>query len=191
MCRTCAKPISILYPALELLTVVLMTTLYLRVPHYYFFGYFIFFSALLITIRSDIETMYISRYVTIYLLPVGYALSAFGLLPLDYAQSIIGSLFGYFLLYTIENAFFWCTGKHGLGRGDAELLALVGAFCGMTGCWVTLCVSSIVGSVIGIAYLALTGASRTTRIPFGPFLALGACSFVLFQQELITLLFRV
>jgi len=95
MCRTCHTSISLLYPFIELLTLIILSTLYYYVPSDYFFGYFILISALIVTIRSDLETMLISRYVTLCLVPFGLLFSALGLLPISLTESIVGSFVGF------------------------------------------------------------------------------------------------
>jgi len=78
-----------------------------------------------------------------------------------------------------------------MGEGDFDLLFLIGAFTGIIGCWATITIGSMIGSIVGIiniAYLRLsttnTDASLTTKIPFGPFLALGAILYVMLQKQL-------
>lgn len=173
-CRYCENPISILYPCIEVLTAVLMTFLVILVPTHYIPAYFILFSALIVTIRSDFETMLISQYMTIFIVPVGFFCSYFGLLPLSLWQSITGTLFGYAFLWSIAHLFLLLTGKRGMGDGDFELLALIGAFLGITGAWYSLMIGSIAGSLTGLAMIWLGKAGRNTKIPFGPFLALAA-----------------
>jgi leader peptidase (prepilin peptidase) / N-methyltransferase len=67
--------------------------------------------------------------------------------------------------------------QRGMGPGDAKLGLLLGAFCGYLGSpgyvVVALFASFLLGGLISIAVL-LTGGSRKTALPFGPFLALGA-----------------
>jgi len=187
-CRYCKKPISFLYPLIEILTMTTFLTFWCIIPHYHI-AYFFFFSALIVTIRTDIETMLISRYVTVFLIPLGMAFAAFGFLPINLANSIAGTLLGYGSLYTVSKVFFRLTGKEGIGQGDLELLAFVGSFIGFAGCWVSLFLGAIIGSISGIAYIILLGKSKEMRIPFGPFLALGAILYVLFQEQLLFFLF--
>ena len=59
---------------------------------FYWPAYIFFFSALIITIFTDLEELVISRYVTLYLVPVGWALSMFKLLPISPTESILGSI---------------------------------------------------------------------------------------------------
>jgi len=175
-----------LYPFIELLTTVLLSLLYVYVPTHYFFAYFIFFSALIVTIRTDIETMLISRFVTLFLIPFGFLLTIFNLLPINLTESVIGTITGYLFLLIISTLFEKITGKTGIGQGDLDLLAFIGAFTGIAGCWASLTIGSIFGSLFGIIYLFLLNYPRDTKIPFGPFLAFGAISFVLLHDFIFT-----
>ena len=181
-CRACKKAISWLYPFIELLTVFIMTALSIYVLPQYQPAYFIFFSALIVTIRTDLEKMLISRYVTLFLAPLGWLLAFFDLIPISITQSIMGTLFGYLFLLSIALFFSKLMGKEGMGQGDLELLAFIGSFIGIWGCWISLLLASMIGSIFGICYLLSTRQRSSIKIPFGPFLALGAIIFVLFQN---------
>lgn len=76
-----------------------------------------------------------------------------------------------------------------MGEGDAELLAFIGAFIGPLGIWVTLTLASIVGAMVGVFYMSIFKQKRTIAIPFGPFLALGAMTYALFENNLFSLIF--
>jgi leader peptidase (prepilin peptidase) / N-methyltransferase len=177
-----------LYPIIELLTAGIVSALYIFIPHQYFLGYFIFSSALIVTIRSDIEIMMISRFMTLFLIPVGCMLSTFDLLPITFIESTLGALFGYVSLLSIAQIFYWATGKQGLGQGDIDLMAFIGSFTGIAGCWATLLIGSMSGSFFGIIYILIYKPGLHTRIPFGPFLAFGALSFIFFQQQIMPLI---
>ncbi len=186
-CRQCRRPISYLYPAIECFTALSMSALFFSVPLHYFPLYFLFFSALIVTLRSDLETMLISRFVTIYLIPLGPIGSMLGLLPITMRESMLGCMLGYAILYCTAALFTKYSGKEGIGQGDFDLLAFIGAFIGPFGAWFTLLSGSLIGSCIGICYL-LVCKPDNRRLPFGPFLALGAMGYVLFQQRIIDLL---
>jgi leader peptidase (prepilin peptidase)/N-methyltransferase len=185
-CRFCKQPISVLYPFIELLTALTLTALYLLVPTSYFAAYALFFSALIVTIRSDLETMLISRYMTLFLIPIAISCAALGMLPISIQESFLGSVTAYLFLYTIIVAFRYLTGKDGMGYGDLELLACIGTFLGVIGWWISLMIGSITGSIVGIIYMIATKKDRTVKIPFGPFLALGAMIATVAQQQLIS-----
>lgn len=165
-----------------------MVGLYLYVPLHYFLAYAVFFSALIVTIRSDLETMLISRFVTIYLMPLGWIFSFCNLLPITIGTSILGTIIGYAILFGIGKIFYLVTHKEGIGQGDLELLAFIGSFLGVMGCWVTLFIGSVVGSILAFAYMIITRNSKATKIPFGPFLALGAIAYVFLHTILTPLI---
>lgn len=154
----------------------------------YWPAYALFFSALIVTIRTDLETMLISRYVTLALVPIGVLLSLFNLLPISLYTSIFGALFGYYLMWSIRALFKLLTGKIGIGQGDLDLMALIGSFTGALGCWITLSIGSVVGALLGSIYLTATKQSTTRPLPFGPFLALSACIYI-FAQHFFTHVF--
>src|SRR5690606_13178057 len=60
-CRTCNKPISFLYPLIEVITALIFLGLYFFIDPHYWVSYGLLFSALIVTIRTDAETMLISR----------------------------------------------------------------------------------------------------------------------------------
>lgn len=190
-CRYCKKKISVLYPIIELFTLIVLTLLFAIVPEEYILSYFLFFSALIITTRSDLEYFLISRYATLYLIPVAFILSYFNFLPVNLVESIAGAIFGYSVLWTIATIFSKYTGKNGVGQGDLELLAMIGSFVGILGVWISLCIGSIIGSLIGITILLFRPNKNQLILPFGPFLSLGAIIYVLFGDNLLKLIYKL
>lgn len=188
-CRHCLQSISILYPFIELLTLLSIGALYLLIPAIFWFPYTFFFATLIVSIRTDLEHMLISRMMTLYLVPIGFILSFFELLPITPFESALGAIIGFGFLYSINHLFYALTNKQGIGEGDFDLLAYIGSFTGIIGCWMALTIASLLGAIIGSLYLIITNQERATRIPFGPFLAISAIIFVLFQEQIITLLF--
>lgn len=162
-----------------------MLALFEYIDSSYWLAYFIFFSALIVTIRTDLETMLISRYVTLYAVPVGWLLAFLGYLPINLVQSITGSIAGYMILLLISVTFARIKGKEGMGQGDLELLAFIGAFVGLWGVWITLMLASTIGALVGITYLLWARKKESIVLPFGPFLALGAILFVFFEAVIL------
>lgn len=189
-CRTCKQPISFLYPFIEALTVLIGLLALYYIPVHYLPAYGLLCSALIVTIRSDIETMLISSIVTLGLVPVGMFCSAFEYLPITFNQSILGALVGYGSLLIIAKLFFVFTKQHGLGQGDLELMALIGSFLGPFGVWITILVGSWVGALFGIMYILLSGSDRSVKLPFGPFLALGAFVAIFWQSWIADLMYH-
>ena len=68
--------------------------------------------------------------------------------------------------------------REAMGFGDVKFIACIGAFLGWKAVLFTLFSASVIGSLAGIAGMFLAKDSAGTRIPFGPFLALGACIWI-------------
>ena len=183
-CRSCKQPISWLYPFIEIATTATLLLLYDFVPFYYFPAYFIFFSALIITIRTDLDEMLISRFVTLCLIPVVFLAALYHRLPISLSMAIIGSLFGYLLLWSANKICLKISGQDGMGQGDLELLAMIGAFTGPLGCWVALTIGSCIGTLFSLVIMSIKK-QRMIKIAFGPYLSVGAMIFVLYQNQFI------
>ena len=189
-CRFCKKRISILYPFVELLSGIIFTSLYFYYPvlNISMVSYFVFFSALIVATRTDLQAMVIPQLFSLWLVPVGISLSFFGLTQISILESLLGAVFGYGILWVVAVAFKYFTKKDGLGVGDMELLAMIGSFLGPLGVWFALLIGSLSGLLIGGGYLVFVKGDKNRRIPFGPFLALGATLFFFFRGILINLL---
>jgi len=77
-------------------------------------------------------------------------------------------------------AFYWVlrvAKPGGMGGGDVKLAGVLGAALGFVG-WGTLIVGAfaafLLGGVVGVALMLARRATRSTAIPFGPFMVLGA-----------------
>ena len=181
-CRFCSAAISFLYPFIELASGIIFTALY-------FVGKltpatFIFTSALLVAVRTDLQAMVIPQIVSLWLVPVGVAMSFLGLTGIFGFESILGAALGYGVLWGMASLFRVLTKKDGLGVGDMELLAMIGSFLGPLGVWFSLMIGSVSGVLIGGGYLLVTKKGPNERIPFGPFLALGAILYLFFKLVL-------
>lgn len=187
-CRACKHPISVLYPIIELLTVITILPIFYYFPAQYWPAYFIFCSALIITIRTDLETFLISNLVSIYLIPLGLAFSYFNYLPITVINSLLGAILGYSLLWLTNFIFAYFTNKQGLGTGDLYLLAFIGSFTGPLGGWLSLLLGSLLGSLVGIMQIITKNNQMSGKIPFGPYLALGAISYIYWQDLILRII---
>ena len=77
--------------------------------------------------------------------------------------------------------------REAMGFGDVKFLACIGAFLGWKGVIFSLFVGSIIGALIGVVMMTVTRGRSGGRIPFGPYLALGALLWVLVGPELLEL----
>lgn len=85
-----------------------------------------------------------------------------------------GAVAGYAGLLGVAEVYRRWRGRDGLGRGDAKLLAAGGAWVGAGGL-ASIVLLAALTALLGVAAMAAAGTAldRHSRIPFGPFLALG------------------
>lgn len=77
--------------------------------------------------------------------------------------------------------------REAMGFGDVKFLACIGAFLGWKGVLFALFAGSLAGAVIGAGTLLVTRGRSGGRIPFGPYLALGAALWLFSGPELLDL----
>lgn len=77
--------------------------------------------------------------------------------------------------------------KEAMGFGDVKLMAMIGAYVGWQGSLLTLFLGCVFGSIVGVSLMLRSG--RSARIPFGPYLAMGALVVLFGRQTLLTILF--
>lgn len=81
----------------------------------------------------------------------------------------------------------------GMGFGDVRLAGLVGMATGWLSpgrAFVTFLAAFVLGSIVGVVVMVLSGQGRRTRLPFGPFLAAGAVLSVLAGGSLARVVFH-
>lgn len=148
--------------------------------------FFILISALWITIFTDLSHMLISRWVSLYLIPIGIIASWYGMTGITLTESIISSMIAAAIFIFINKIFHFLKGHDGLGQGDIELVACIASWLGALGIWSTITIGSTIGTLLGLGYMLVTK-KKIKAIPFGPFLAIGAIIFMLYQHQIIRL----
>jgi leader peptidase (prepilin peptidase)/N-methyltransferase len=196
-CRHCRAPIHWRYPLVELLTALSFAYFVLQFGLTLAAARSCIFAAILIAlVFSDLETLLLPDELTLGGLAIGLLFSLVVPVP-DSTFHLIAGLFGYHPAgpggMFGEAAFgalvpagaIWLGGwlfeklrhKEGLGFGDVKMLAMIGAFLGLRGALLTVILGSLLGSVVGLAFIKLTGKDAATyQLPFGSFL--GAAAFV-------------
>lgn len=74
--------------------------------------------------------------------------------------------------------------REAMGFGDVKFMATIGAFLGWQSVLFTLIAASFVGSIVGVGAMLLGGNQWSVRIPFGPYLALGALLWMFYGAEI-------
>lgn len=129
---------------------------------------------LLVLSVIDIRTHRLPDVLTLPLIAIGLSLGFWADPGLASAVRLVGAALGYFVLWALSRLFLRLRGYHGLGLGDAKLLAAAGAWLGPFALAPLMLVASA-SALLSIGGLALAGRRFTSRtaIPFGPFLSLG------------------
>ena len=184
-CRHCHAPISAQYPAVELLTGLLA----LASVWQFGFGWqgfgAILLSCYLVALSGiDLRTQLLPDQLTLPLMWLGLVASLDNLF-IPAKPALLGAIVGYVSLWSVWWLFKQLTGKEGMGHGDFKLLAALGAWVGLKGILPIILLSSVVGAVIGSAWLAYKGRDRATPIPFGPYLAIAGWIVFFWGEQML------
>jgi leader peptidase (prepilin peptidase)/N-methyltransferase len=71
-----------------------------------------------------------------------------------------------------------------MGLGDVKFMAGIGAFLGWKAVLFSLGVSSLIGSVVGVTLMALRK-QESSRLPYGPYIAMAAAIWVFGGKHLV------
>ena len=184
-CRNCKASISLRYPLVELMTGILaIAILFMFGLTLEGFVYFIFISSLLVITFIDIDHKIIPDIISLPGIPIGLAAS-FVLPDITFKSSLIGLLVGGGSLLLVAWTYSFITHKEGMGGGDIKLLGMIGTFIGWKGVIFTIFAASLAGTLVGIIVMLLKGKNLKFAIPFGPFLSIGAMSYVFFGEKVI------
>ncbi len=192
-CAHCRSPISVRYPFVEALTGVLSAL----VAWKFGFGWpalaALSLTWFLIALTFiDIDHQLLPDSLTLPLLWLGLFASLWSAqtgadgLPVDSRSSLIGAMAGYVSLWSVYHLFRLATGKEGMGYGDFKLFAALGAWLGWQMLLPVILIAAAVGAVVGILVISLRGQSRSTPIPFGPFLAAAGWLMLMFGHSVVS-----
>jgi len=142
----------------------------------------IIIGVLLILSWIDFKTFLLPDYLTYGLIAYGLLANIFlGLAWASIESSILGALFGFVSLYVLNQLYLKIRGHHGIGMGDAKLLAGLGACLGIQSLPYILLIASVSGLIGGYVWLKINGQDQSQVFPFGPFIAFGGIIVLLWQ----------
>jgi leader peptidase (prepilin peptidase)/N-methyltransferase len=179
-CRSCAVRISSRYPLVEAITGVAFALAMWR------FGVtwsllvaWAFIAAMIAIAFIDFDHMIIPDKIVLPGAVIGLAASI-ALQPERwwiYLVAAAGAAFFFLLL-----AVLWPGG--GMGFGDVKMALFMGAVLGAS-VLVALFAAFLFGSIVGVYLIVIRKQSRKTRVPFGPYLALGAILAILLGETIL------
>jgi leader peptidase (prepilin peptidase) / N-methyltransferase len=169
-CHGCKAPISIRYPLVELANGLLyfgVVKAFGLEPHAFVMMAFV--TALLILGLIDLEYQILPDVITLPFLVIGLAASFLPTppTPFDAFASAVG---GYVIFMLLARIWMAARGIEALGMGDWKLAAMLGAFLGWEKLLLTIFLSSLTGSLIGVPLALTRGRNFQTRLPYGTFL---------------------
>lgn len=184
-CRSCKAPISIQYPAVELLTMLLFVACVWRFGFgWQGFGALVLTGFLVALSGIDIRTQLLPDSLTLPLMWLGL-IASLDNLYMPAKPALLGAIVGYVSLWSVWWLFKQATGKDGMGHGDFKLLAALGAWCGLSGLLPIILISAVAGAIIGAIQLWVQGRDRATPIPFGPYLAIAGWITFMWGDDLV------
>jgi len=185
-CRACNEKISIHYFLLELVTAITFALVFLK------FNFLIDSNPLELIFALTISSIglslafYDAKYLQVPLaLSLVFAilggLGSIFIFGLSWKLILLGGLIG--------KGFFWIqhvvSKGQWVGLGDSDLGLGIGLILGWPMLLISLFISYVSASIIGIFLLVTKRATRKTKIPFGPFLIAGFLLVLLYGNEIL------
>ncbi|VGO14992.1 Leader peptidase PppA [Pontiella desulfatans] len=192
-CRYCKVPISPRYPSIELLTAILFTWVWLVFPvmvedgfDFRFVPYWVMVFGLILGSMVDFDEMWLPDRCTIGGMIIGPIFSF--LIPAMHGaethlggliDSLIGLAVGFGSLWSVSVIGKLVLKKDAMGFGDVKLMGALGAFLGWESIIFIVFVSSLIGTIVGVSFIAAGNKEWQSKIPFGPYIALAAVVWML------------
>ena len=192
-CRNCKKKISSQYLLIELITIVHFLVIY------YLFGitittllFLILGLSFIIIFFIDLKHYIIPNILTFPLMIIGFIKSFDpNLNPIfpNFINSLIGGIFGYFVIWSIIYFYKQVRKKEGMGLGDAKLLSAICFWFGWISIPFVIFLSSIIALLFVIPSLIKKSKKLSSQIPFGPYIIIGTLIYLIFESNIQSIIF--
>jgi leader peptidase (prepilin peptidase)/N-methyltransferase len=191
-CRSCRAAISWRYPAVEILTALVILALFCAFGlTAKFFVYAVLSSLLIVATFVDFEIYEIPDEISLGGLAVGFLLAL--MFPVIFgecsrARALLGSLIGAAVgggsIYLMGVFGEFVFKKEAMGGGDVKLMAMIGSMLGWKLIVVVFFIAPLFGSIVG---LALKFKDGRDIIPYGPFLSLATIVSIFWGERILGL----
>ena len=179
-CRNCKGNISAIYPAIELITgLLLLAGLFKFGLTFDFLIYAMVAPALVIITAIDIEHQIIPDAITLPGIVLGLLAGSYSI---GYIDSILGCFLGGTLFY-----FLAVLSNGGMGGGDITYIAAAGAIVGWEKVLLIIFIGAFLGSIASIFQIVVQKKPKKSLIPFGPFLSVATLITLFYGNLLIKL----
>lgn len=179
-CRYCKARISIQYPFVEFLNALLYLLGFYKFGLSLQFVFFALLCSLLIVLTFiDFKYMLLPNILVAIVAVLGILYML--LVKRQYLDSLWGALAGggFFLLLFLVT-------RGNMGGGDIKLMFAVGIWLGLKGTAMAALFAFVIGAIASVAVLIKNGGGRKTKIPFGPFIALGTIMSLCWCNEILS-----
>ena len=186
-CRDCATPISARYPFVELGTAVLFAVLAVRLGPDPALPAYLYLAAVGLALAViDLDHHRLPDVLTLPSYVVTAVMLGVAALAGSGSGELLRALLGGAAMYAVYFAL--CLAHpRGMGFGDVKLAGVLGMYTAWLGwgSWaVGLFLGFLLGGVFGLALVAAGRGGRKTKVPFGPFMLLGALVAVFVGERL-------
>ena len=184
-CRNCKTPISAQYPAVELLTMLLVLASVWRFGFgWQGFGASLVSCFLVAGAGIDLRTKLLPDQITLWLMWLGLIASVDNLF-IPAKAAIAGAVLGYGSLWSVNWLFKQVRGKTGMGDGDFKLLAALGAWAGYKALLPIVLISSVTGAILQTILMRVRKDDGDAYFPFGPYIAIAGWIVFLFGEQIM------
>lgn len=170
-CQYCQQPISLQYPLVELITLVVSLAVFFHFGwQFKTFAIWLMSYCLIVLSVIDFKTQFLPDDITISLLWLGLLLNTISVFtPLN--NAVISAICSYLLLFIVAWLFKLIRKKQGMGNGDFKMLAMFGAWIGFPGTLRILILAIVTSLIVNLGLLFLKKIHHDQPLPFGPWLA--------------------
>ena len=192
-CRSCAGPISIRYPLVELANALFYLAVFQRTGiSWVFLPVAAIVSMIITLIYIDAEIQILPDVIDIPGVAVGLTIGLMAggalhpdlILSRSLIDSFIGAGAGAGILLAIALAYRLIRRVEGMGLGDVKMMAMLGAALGWQPLPGLLVIASVTGAMVGILVASRSKEGLRVAIPFGVFLGFSTLIVIFFGSML-------